>query len=80
MMTVELEPGGTLTEGPTQRFLYVLEGELTLKEPGRQEPHAMSAGGYAFLPTDYKYRFEASDEGPGCGDRQAVSSARASAR
>ena len=44
MMTVELEPGGTLTEGPTQRLLYVLEGELTLKEPGNAEPHAMTAG------------------------------------
>lgn len=59
MMTVELEPGGTLAEGPTQRFLYVLEGELALKEPGSAEPHAMSAGGYAYLPTDYEYKLEA---------------------
>ena len=59
MMTVELEAGGTLTEGPTQRFLYVLEGELTLKEPGSAEPHAMSAGGYAYLPTEYEYKLEA---------------------
>ena len=59
MMTVELEAGGKLTEGPTQRFLYVLEGELALKEPGRAEPHAMSAGGYAYLPTEYEYKLEA---------------------
>jgi (S)-ureidoglycine aminohydrolase len=59
MMTVELEPGGTLIEGPTQRFLYVLEGEFTLKEPSKQEPHAMSAGRYAYLPTDYEYKLEA---------------------
>ena len=59
MMTVELEPGGTLTEGPTQRFLYVLEGELTLKEPGNAEPHEMDGGGYAYLPTDYEYKLEA---------------------
>ncbi len=59
MMSVELEAGGKLTEGPTQRFLYVLEGELTLKEPGRAEPHAMSAGGYAYLPTEYEYKLQA---------------------
>ena len=59
MMTVELEPGGMLTEGPTQRFLYVLEGELTLKEPGNADPHAMNAGGYAYLPADYEYKLEA---------------------
>jgi len=59
MMTVELEPGGTLTDGPTQRFLYVLEGELTLKEPGNAEPHEMDAGGYVYLPTDYEYKLDA---------------------
>ena len=59
MMTVELEPGGTLTEGPTQRFLYVLEGELTLTEPGKVEPHTMVAGGYAYLPTDYPHTLTA---------------------
>jgi len=59
MMTVELEAGGALIEGPTQRFLYVVEGELTLKEPGEVEPHAMSAGGYAYLPADYEYRLHA---------------------
>ena len=59
MMTVELEPGGVVTEGPTQRFLYVLEGELALREPGKTGPHAMNAGGYAYLPTDYEYKLEA---------------------
>lgn len=55
MMTVELEPGGTLAEGPTQRFLYVLEGELSLIESGKIGPHAMRAGEYAYLPNDYEY-------------------------
>jgi (S)-ureidoglycine aminohydrolase len=59
MMTVELEPGGVLTEGPTQRFLYVLEGELSLTETRKAEPHAMMAGGYAYLPMDYEYRLMA---------------------
>lgn len=59
MMTVEFEPGGTLTEGPTQRFLYVLEGQLTLTESGNAEHHEMSASGYAYLPTDYEYKLEA---------------------
>ncbi len=59
MMTVEFEAGGTLTEGPTQRFLYVLDGTISLKEPGNAEPHAMDSGGYAYLPTDYEYKVEA---------------------
>lgn len=59
MMTIEFEPGGTLTEGPTQRFLYVLEGELTLTEPGAVESHAMNMGGYAYLPTDHPHTLKA---------------------
>jgi (S)-ureidoglycine aminohydrolase len=59
MMSVEFEPGGTLTEGPTQRFLYVLEGELSLTESENSQAHAMSAGGYAYLPTDYPHKLEA---------------------
>lgn len=59
MMTVELEPGGTLSEGPTQRFLYVLDGELLLTETRRAEPHAMTAGGYAYLPAEYEYTLKA---------------------
>lgn len=55
MMTVELEQGGTLTQGPTQRFLYVLEGELELTEQGKPAPHAMEAGGYAYLPPEYPH-------------------------
>lgn len=59
MMTVELEPGGTLSEGPTQRFIYLLDGELSLKERGNIGPHAMSAGSYAYLPNDYEYTLKA---------------------
>lgn len=58
MMTVELETGGTLMEGPTQRFLYVLEGELALTERSAGA-HPMSAGGYAYLPTEWEYTLKA---------------------
>ncbi|MES2392010.1 MAG: (S)-ureidoglycine aminohydrolase [Acidobacteriota bacterium] len=54
-MTVELEPTGTLIQGPTQRFIYVLEGELILEEPGTPDPHALSADSYAYFPTDYPH-------------------------
>ena len=47
MMTVELDPKGTLTDAPTQRLLYVLEGKLTLAEPGSKKPHTLSSGSYA---------------------------------
>ena len=31
MMTLEIAPHGKLIQGPTQRFLYVLEGKLKLR-------------------------------------------------
>ena len=58
-MTVEFEPGGTLTEGPAQRFLYVLQGELSLAEPDSRTPHRLAAGGFAFLPTNYEHMLTA---------------------
>ena len=58
-MTVELDAGGTLTEGPTQRLLYVLEGELTLKEPSSRKLHRLTAGGYAYLPTEHPHTLTA---------------------
>lgn len=58
-MTVEFEPGATLTEGPGQRFCYVLEGELSLAEPEARVPHRLSAGSFAFLPQSYEHLFTA---------------------
>jgi (S)-ureidoglycine aminohydrolase len=58
-MTVELEPGGTLEQGPTQRFLYVLEGDLTLAEPSAPKPHTLGAGGFAYLPTGHDHTLTA---------------------
>ena len=57
-MTVELEPQGSLRDGPTQRFLYVLEGELTLEEP-TAEAHTMTTGGFAYLPTGHEHTLTA---------------------
>jgi (S)-ureidoglycine aminohydrolase len=62
MMTLEFEPGAALVQGPTQRFLYVLEGELTLAEPGKAEPHEMVTGGYAYFPTDYPHTLTAASK------------------
>jgi len=59
MMTVELDPEGELTEGPTQRLLYVLEGKLTLSEPGSRRLHKLAPGGYAFLPTEHPHTLTA---------------------
>jgi (S)-ureidoglycine aminohydrolase len=54
-MTVELDAMGTLTEGPTQRLIYVLEGKLTLGEPSQKKLHKLSEGSYAFFPTEYPH-------------------------
>ena len=48
MTTVELEAGGVLGAGPTQRFVYVLSGEALLQTP--ESPNAVS-----FKPGDFLY-------------------------
>src|ERR1700748_7732 len=53
MMTLECDARGKLTDAPTQRLIYVLEGKLTLTEPGSKKPHKLSAGSYAYLPTGH---------------------------
>jgi (S)-ureidoglycine aminohydrolase len=59
MMTVELDARGTLTQGPTQRLIYVLEGKLVLGEPSQKKPHKLSAGSYAYLPTEHPHTLTA---------------------
>lgn len=59
MMTIELAAGGTLTEGPTQRLVYVLEGKLTLHEPSTRRLHRLAPGGYAYLPTEHPHTIAA---------------------
>ena len=58
-MTLELEAKGKLIQGATQRFLYILEGELKLEEPGKPIPHTLTLGSYAYLPTDYPHTLTA---------------------
>jgi (S)-ureidoglycine aminohydrolase len=58
-MTIELEPGGILSEGPTQRLLYVLDGRLTLAEPGTRKLHKLAPGSFAYLPTGHPHVLKA---------------------
>jgi len=47
-MTAEFAAGGSLAPAPAQRFIYVIEGELSLDcEDGRQ---VLAPGGFAYLP------------------------------
>ena len=59
MMTLEIAASGKLIQGPTQRFLYVLEGNLKLAEPGKQIPHDLTSGSYAYFPTGYEHTLTA---------------------
>ena len=59
MMTVELDPGGLLAHSPTQRFVFVLEGRLTLREASSPQPHKLVAGSYAYMPTDHPHTLSA---------------------
>jgi len=45
--TVEFEPGGSMAPSPHQRFLYVLDGAITI---GAQ---TLTADEYAYLPPDH---------------------------
>lgn len=58
-MTIEFNPNGSLTHGPTQRLLYVLEGKLTLTEPSQKRPHKLAPGSYAYLPTGHDHTITA---------------------
>ena len=55
--TVEFESGGTLTSVSTQRFIYVLGGNLTLRA-GEVETH-LRAGSYAYLPASVTHQISA---------------------
>ncbi len=47
-MTAEFAPNGKLAPAPAQRFLYVLEGELSLEVSGAN--HTLTEGHYAYIP------------------------------
>jgi len=58
--TAEFEENGELGETPAQRFLYVLEGSVTLEVQGSR--HALTRRGYAYLPQDCPHQFTAKDK------------------
>lgn len=60
MMTVEMEAGGTLAQGPTQRFIYVLDGDVSLESSGAR--HELTSGGYAYIPTDHEHTIRAKSQ------------------
>jgi (S)-ureidoglycine aminohydrolase len=52
--TAEFESAGELGETPAQRFLYVLDGHLTVESEGRK--HELSAHGFAYFPEGTPHR------------------------
>ena len=59
MSTLELEPGGSLVEGPGERFIYVLEGSLMASEPGFPQLQMLPPGGFAYFPSGFPHRLTA---------------------
>lgn len=47
--TLELQPRGSLASNGLQRFLFVIEGEITLE--AEQHSPALASGNYAYLPS-----------------------------
>jgi len=56
-MTAEFVDGGMLGPAPTQRFIYVLEGELELGAGGRE--YALDPGGFAYVPQGIQHSVRA---------------------
>ena len=55
--TAEFAPGGVLGGAAAERFLYVLDGDLSLEAEGRRKP--MAPRGYAYIPRDVPHRIVA---------------------
>jgi (S)-ureidoglycine aminohydrolase len=55
--TTEFEPKGELGDTSAQRFIYVMEGALTLEAEGKR--HELTARGCAFLPEGLSHRIVA---------------------
>ena len=58
--TAEMESGGTLGPTSAQRFLFVLNGTVTVTISGTA--HALECGGYAFLPQGSDHSVHANHE------------------
>ena len=55
--TAEFAPGGVLGGTAAERFLYVLDGDLSLEAEGKRKP--MAPRGYAYIPRDVPHRIVA---------------------
>ena len=60
MYTAELEATGQLGPSTMQRFVYVLEGELTLDAKGKQR--RITPNGFAYIPAGLPHRIQASSK------------------
>jgi (S)-ureidoglycine aminohydrolase len=58
--TAEFEPKGELGNTPAQRFLYVMEGALTLEAEGKR--HELGPRGYAYLPEGFSHKIVAKEK------------------
>jgi (S)-ureidoglycine aminohydrolase len=56
--TAEFEPGGSLGPAHGQRFLYVLEGAISVVLGGKT--HRLTPGGYAHIPPNQRHTVKAS--------------------
>lgn len=52
--TTEFEPQGELGETPAERFVYVMEGQLTLEANSKK--HELGPRGFAYLPEGMPHR------------------------
>ena len=67
--TAEFEPGGSLGPAHGQRFLYLLEGAVSVVVGGKTQQ--LTPGGFAHLPCQPAARREGVDAKPRRGDREA---------
>ena len=58
--TAEFEPKGELGNTSAQRFIYVLDGAVTLESKGKR--HELGARGYAYLPEDCSHKIVAKEK------------------
>ena len=58
--TTEFEPKGELGDTPAQRFVYVIDGAVTVEVKGRR--HELGDRGYAYLPEGFSHRVVAREK------------------
>src|SRR5438046_10580687 len=58
--TTEFEPKGELGDTPAQRFVYVIDGAVTVEVKGKR--HELGDRGYAYLPEGFSHRVVAREK------------------